>query len=91
MRPMPLARFSADVRTRDAGSEGRYEITWDESPGAEFYRVFIFGPQGGCWSIFDIPATQPRSVIAQFPATRVIAFNTGGASEPPPRRRSTRR
>jgi hypothetical protein len=85
--PAPL-----NVRATPTG-DGRFEITWDESPGAELYRVFLYGPDyaGQLWSIFDIPATQPRRVIAQHPAARVIAFNAGGASEPPPRRRSTRR
>jgi hypothetical protein len=91
LAPLPAPPAAPlNVRATPAG-EGRYEITWDPSPGAELYRVFIFGPLGGYWSIFDIPATQPRSVIAQHPAARVIAFNAGGASELPPRRRSTRR
>lgn len=92
MPPLPPPPATPlNVRATPTG-DGRFEITWDESPGAELYRVFIFGPSsGGLWSIFDIPATQPRSVIAQHPGARVIAFNAGGASDPLPRRRSTRR
>ena len=86
--PPPAAPLN--VRATPTG-DGRFEITWDESPGAELYRVTEFSPVGSIWSITDVPATQPRSVIQKWPNARVIAFNAGGASEPLPRRRSSRR
>lgn len=83
--PAPL-----NVRSTATGS-GRFEITWDESPGAELYRVFAFAPDGGARTVIDVAAGQPRSVISAFAPARVIAFNAGGASKPLPRRQSVRR
>ena len=84
--PAPLNVQAAPI------GNGRYAITWDEAAGAELYRVFVYGlAEGVVIEIRDVPATAERRVIGSTGAVRVIAFNAGGTSEPPPRRRATRR
>ena len=91
MSPLPAAPPAPlNVRSTATG-DGRFEITWDESPGAELYRVTAFTPGGSTPTAIDVPASQPRRAISSFAPARVIAFNAGGASEPFPRRRSVRR
>ena len=82
--PAPLG-----VRATPIGN-GRFEITWGESIGAELYRVTVTTPGGSTLFVADVPADQPRRVIAPFATPRVTAFNAGGASDTLPRRRGAR-
>lgn len=92
LAPLP-APPPAPLNVRVGAIEnGRYPITWDESPGAELYRVFVYGLASGVViETYDVPATAERRVLAATGAARVIAFNAGGASDPLPRRRASRR
>ena len=89
MQPLPAPPSAPrNVLARPTG-DGKFEITWDPSATAELYRVEARTENGLLW-IANVAADQPLRVIAQYPSVRVTAFNAGGASEPLPRRRSSR-
>lgn len=90
MPPLPTRPTApTNVQVTPLG-EGRFEITWDESSGAEMYRIFGFY-SGFPFLIADVRADQPRRIVAASGSVRVVAFNAAGASDPLPRRRSVRR
>jgi hypothetical protein len=89
MQPLPAPPPPPHNMIKSLRSDGLLEVTWDESPGAELYRVTVTGP--GTAQSFDVPADQPRRAITLPGLVRVTAFNAGGASEPLVRRRSARR
>jgi hypothetical protein len=92
LQPLPARPATPlNVRATPIGN-GLYTITWDEVPGAELYRVLLYGLGSGIVvEIHDVPATEPRQIVASSAAAHVIAFNAAGTSEPLPRRRASRR
>jgi hypothetical protein len=89
MPPLPAPPPPPHNMVKTLRGDGLLEVTWDESPGAELYRVTVTGP--GTAQSFDVPADQPRRAITLPGLVRVTAFNAGGASDPLVRRRAVRR